>query len=143
MHTSRLGVVLALLYVYAFLLLAPNSLASATEKKRGAYHGTIATEYPAWFKDGFLNLREDIAEAKTSHKRVMLLFTQDNCPYCNALAERNLAQKEIEQRLRQRFEVIAINVWGDREVIGLDGARHTEKSFATPLKVQFPHALVL
>ena len=60
----------------------------------------------------------------------------------HALAERILAQKKIEKRLRQRFEVIAINVWGDREVIGLDGARHTEKSFATPLKVQFSPTLL-
>jgi thioredoxin-related protein len=139
MHASRLGLIFAL--ICAALLLAPNSWA-APEKKRGVYHGAMATEYPAWFKDSFLNLRDDIAEAKAHNKRVMLMFTQDNCPYCNALVERNLAQKEIEQRLRERFDVIAMNVWGDREVIGLDGARHTEKSFANSLKVQFTPTLL-
>jgi len=72
----------------------------------------------------------------------MLFFTQDNCPYCNALVERNLAQKDIEQAMRERFEVIAINMWGDREVIGLDSAKHTEKSFAASLKVQFTPTLL-
>ena len=138
MPAPRLAVTFALLC--AFLLLAPLSLAA--EKKRGAYHGAVATEYPVWFKNSFLNLRDDIAEAQANHKRVMLLFTQDNCPYCNALVERNLAQKEIEQRLRERFDVIAINVWGDREIIGLDGTKHTEKSYATSLKVQFTPTLL-
>ncbi len=139
MHASRLGLIFAL--ICAALLLAPNSWA-ASEKKRGAYQGAMATEYPSWFKDSFLNLRDDIAEAKVHNKRVILMFTQDNCPYCNALVERNLAQKEIEQRLRERFDVIAMNVWGDREVIGLDSARHTEKSLATSLKVQFTPTLL-
>lgn len=139
MHTSRLGLIFAL--ICATLLLVPNSWA-APEKKRGAYQGGMATEYPAWFKDSFLNLRDDVAEAKAHNKRVMLMFTQDNCPYCNALVERNLAQKDIEQRLRERFDVIAINVWGDREVTGLDGARHTEKSYATSQKVQFTPTLL-
>ena len=139
MHTSRLNVLWVMFW--AAVLLTPD-LGMASEKKRGAYQGAIATEYPAWFKDSFLNLSDDIAEARTHNKRVMLMFTQDNCPYCNALVERNLAQKDIEQGLRERFDVIALNVWGDREVIGLDGARHTEKGYASLLKVQFTPTLL-
>lgn len=131
---------------FAALLLVSSFTATAAEpeskSKHGAFHGALPTEYPAWFKDSFLNLREDIAEAKANKKRVMVLFTQDGCPYCNALVERNLAQKAIEQRMRERFEVIAINLWGDREVIGLDGAKYTEKSFSTALKVQFTPTLL-
>ena len=114
----------------------------AAEAERGAFHGAIATEYPAWFKDSFLDLREDVAEAANRKKRVVLLMTQDNCPYCNALVERNLAQKDIEQYLRKHFDVIALNIWGDREVVGLDGAKRTEKGFAEALKVQFTPTLL-
>ena len=56
MHNARLQTMFMLLY--ATLLLTPYSLVSAAEKKRGAYQGAMATEYPAWFKDSFLNLRE-------------------------------------------------------------------------------------
>lgn len=138
MFNGRIKNILALSFTALLLV----SHAEAVDKKRGAYHGAMATEYPAWFKDSFLNLRDDIAEAKSQNKRVMVMFTQDNCPYCNALVERNLAQKDIEQSLRAGFDVIALNVWGDREVVGLDGARHTEKSFATSLKVQFTPTLL-
>lgn len=137
MHINRSISIAA--FFWAALLLIPQAWA---ETKRGAYRGAMATEYPAWFKDSFLNLREDVAEAKASNKRVMLLFTQDNCPYCNALVERNLAQKAIETRLRERFDVIAVNIWGDREIVGLDGVKHTEKSYAVAQKVQFTPTLL-
>lgn len=129
-------------WVMLCVLLILSEVGVASDKKRGAYHGAMATDYPSWFKDSFLDLREDIAEASTHRKRVMLMFTQDNCPYCNALVERNLSQKDIEKRLRERFDVIAVNIWGDREVSGLDGVKHTEKSYALSQKVQFTPTLL-
>ncbi|MEW5892556.1 MAG: thioredoxin fold domain-containing protein [Pseudomonadota bacterium] len=113
------------------------TLAAEPGPKRGQFYGAMATEYPAWFKESFLNLAEDIAEAKAAGKRLVILFHQDNCPYCNVLVERNLSQKAIESALRQRFDVVALNMWGDREITGLDGKAYTEKSFAAANKVQF------
>ena len=135
MQASRTNLIYAL--VYAMLLFASDIVSTQAEEKYGAFYGGIATEYPAWFKTSFLNLSDDIAEAKTHGKRVMLLFTQENCPYCNALVERNLAQKDIEDVMRKNFDVIAVNMWGDRELTGLDGKTYNEKSFAASQKVQF------
>lgn len=118
------------------------AIAADGHPAKGAYLGGRATEYPAWFKDSFLDLKADIAEAKRGNKRVVLLFTQDNCPYCNLLVERNLAQREIEATLKARFEVIALNLWGDREVTGLDGQTYTEKAFGAASKVQFTPTLL-
>ncbi len=133
-------------YLPALLaLLAAFSLHAAepaTVVKMGTYYGAQATEYPAWFKDSFLHLREDIAEAQKNGKRVLLMFTQDNCPYCSALVERNLSQREIESTLKEKFDVIAINIWGDREVVGLDGKPYTEKSYSASLKIQFTPSLL-
>lgn len=113
-----------------------------TDQKQGAYYGGMATEYPAWFKVSFLDLREDVSEAAKSGKRVMLMFTQDNCPYCNQLVEHNLSQRSIEDTLRKKFDVIALNMWGDREITGLDGKVYTEKSYSAALKVQFTPTLM-
>lgn len=110
--------------------------------KPGAYYGGKATEYPAWFKNSFLDLREDIREAEKAGKRVVLMFTQDNCPYCNLLVERNLSQRGIADTLKTKFDVIAINMWGDREVTGLDGKVYTEKNYSAALKVQFTPTLM-
>lgn len=116
--------------------------AAEAAHRHGAYYGGKATEYPAWFKESFLDLKEDIREAEKSGKRVLLLFTQDNCPYCNQLVERNLAQRSIEESLKKHFDVIALNMWGDREVTGLDGKAYTEKTFAAAQKVQFTPTLM-
>ncbi len=85
---------------------------------------------PDWFKLSFLDIREDIAEAAAENKRVMLYFYQDGCPYCERLVKENMSQQDIVDSLQNKFDVIAINMWGDREVIGLDGKETTEKAFA-------------
>lgn len=115
---------------------------AAPPHEKGAYLGARSTEYPDWFKDSFLDLREDIAEAGARGRRVMMIFTQDNCPYCNLLVERNLSQRDIVETLKTRFDVIALNLWGDRELKGLDGTQYTEKSFGAALKVQFTPAIL-
>ncbi len=130
----------AFLFLFAaFPLYAAEPSAA---QKQGAYYGGKATEYPAWFKESFLDLREDVREAEKANKRVVLMFTQDNCPYCNLLVERNLSQRGIVDTLKTKFDVIAINMWGDREVTGLDGKTYTEKTFAAALKVQFTPTLM-
>jgi len=126
-----------------FLLLSCFSLpfigyAAETEvKQEGKFLGARPTEYPKWFKESFLDFNEDIADAKAAGKRLMVLFHQDGCPYCNALVERNLSQKEIETAVRKNFDVVALNMWGDREIATIGGQKYTEKSFAVALKVQF------
>ncbi len=140
-----------LLMFLALLLAAPwppGALADggkagvSGEHARGAFFGARETVYPDWFKDSFLDFQEDIQEAAENGKRVLLLFHQDNCPYCNALIEKNLAQKDIESLLKRRFDVIALNMWGDREVVPIGGQTLTEKQFAKALKVQFTPTLI-
>jgi len=120
--------------VFLFLLTAQ---VSAAVSKKGEFKGAMQTEYPSWFKEGFLEFNEDIKEAAKENKRLMLVFSQPGCPYCNALVERNLSQKNIEQKVRTNFDSIAINMWGDREVTFTDGKQYTEKTISKKLKVQF------
>ncbi len=98
-------------------------------------------EKPAWFKDSFLDIRDDINEAAESDKRVLLYFYQDGCPYCERLVKENMAQQKIVESLKKNFDVIAINMWGDREVVGLDGKETTEKNFALTNKIMFTPTL--
>lgn len=122
------------------LLLLPQSVMSA--EKKAEFFGGINTEYPAWFKESFLDLREDLAEAKDAGKRLVIFFHQDGCPYCNALVERNFAQKDIAEKAQKNFDIITINMWGDRPITYLDGKEYTEKTFAEKLKVQFTPTVI-
>lgn len=97
---------------------------------------------PAWFANSFLDIREDVEEAASAGKRVILYFYQDGCPYCKKLLDTNFALRETENRTRKHYEVIAINMWGDREVTGFDAGVTTEKEFAKSLRVMFTPTLL-
>ena len=97
---------------------------------------------PEWFANSFLDIREDVAEAQAHGKRVLLYFYQDGCPYCKKLLDTNFALADTEQRTRDNFDVIAINMWGDREVTDLAGMHTTEKEFAKQLRVMFTPTLL-
>lgn len=99
-------------------------------------------EHPAWFRNSFLDLRDDVREAAAHKRRVLLYFYQDGCPYCKKLLQDNFGQRAIADKTRQYFDVIALNLWGDREVTGLDGKIVTEKEFARQLRVMFTPTLL-
>ena len=91
-----------------------ETVSSASETSLGTFSGAKPTEYPPWFKESFLEFADDIDEVAEQGKRVLLLFHQDGCPYCNLLVERNLSQKDIVDFMQTNFSVIALNMWGDR-----------------------------
>jgi thioredoxin-related protein len=97
---------------------------------------------PDWFKQSFLDIREDISEAAEQDKRVLLYFYQDGCPYCKKLLETNFSLREISEKTRTAMDVIAINMWGDREVTDLSGNSVSEKQFAENLQVMFTPTLL-
>ncbi len=129
------------LLVFGLML---TEMPSAAEDELGAsmvnpgYH-----EHPSWFKQSFLDIRDDVAEAAEEGKRVLLYFYQDGCPYCKKLLETNFSLRDITERTQSYFDVIAINMWGDREVTDFAGVNISEKQFATDLKVMFTPTMLL
>jgi len=133
----RMGKLLSLFLLFCTAIFFAPLHANEPASNRGEFLGAMDTVYPDWFKVSFMELEEDVAEAAAEGKRLMLLFHQDGCPYCNAFVERNLAQKDIEETLQSKFDVIEFNMWGDREVVSVKGKTYTEKEFAKALTVQF------
>jgi thioredoxin-related protein len=100
-------------------------------------------EKPDWFKQSFLDIREDMQEATEEGRRLLLYFYQDGCPYCQKLLDVNFSQRDIATKTQKYFDVVAINLWGDREVYDLMGEATTEKQFAEALKVMFTPTMLL
>ena len=101
-----------------FLFVAIPLYAAEPAQKHGAYYGGKATEYPSWFKESFLELREDIREAEKANKRVVIMFTQDNCPYCNLLVERRLHARRQHHPASQRLRAAGAHAGGARLGVG-------------------------
>ena len=51
----------------------------------------VSVEYPSWFKPSFMDLRDDLADARYSGKMgLMLFFGSDGCAYCRAFFKHTL-----------------------------------------------------
>ncbi|MEZ5534602.1 MAG: thioredoxin fold domain-containing protein [Thiolinea sp.] len=129
-------------YILSFILLMLTSFAWAAEPaaESSLNEGLVNPGYeekPDWFKESFLDIREDVSEATEADKRVILYFYQDGCPYCAKLLRDNFGDQAIADKTQQNFDVIAINMWGDRSVTDFGGGETTEKDFAADLKVQY------
>lgn len=95
-----------------------------------------------WFSLSFLNLKEDFAEARAAGKRFAVLFEQRGCPYCVKMHTEVLAQKYINDYVRENFTVVQLDLWGAREVIDFDGAVLTEQKLAERWGVIFTPTIV-
>jgi thioredoxin-related protein len=115
---------------------------SRASEELGAFLGAMDTEHPGWFKESFLDFEEDIDEAAAEGRRLVLYFWQTGCPYCNALIEHNFAQRDITSAMQAHFDLVAVNMWGDREVVQVGGRTFTEKTLAAALQVHYTPTLL-
>lgn len=98
---------------------------------------------PDWFSQSFLDLPEDVAEASAEHKQLMLYFYQDGCPYCAKLLRDIFYEPTIAQQIQTQFNVIALNIWGDRAVTDLQQQITTEKVLARDWQVQYTPTIIM
>ncbi|NQV98528.1 MAG: thioredoxin fold domain-containing protein [Rhodospirillales bacterium] len=94
-----------------------------------------------WFLDSFLDLRDDITESAAAGKQLVILWEQRGCPYCKETHMVNLRIPEIVDYIKAHFNVVQLNLWGDREVTDVDGEVTTEKKLARKYRVQFTPTL--
>ena len=59
------------------------------------------------------------------------------CPYCRETHLINFAKPEIENYIKERFEILQLNIIGSREVTDFDGEKLSEKAFAQKYGVRF------
>ena len=108
----------------------------------GEFKGAKDATHPAWFKESFLDLEEDIAEASENNKRLVIYFWQPGCPYCDQLWSDNFADQKVVDEFRENFDIVALNMWGDREIVSVGGNSYSEKSFAEALSIKYTPTLL-
>jgi thioredoxin-related protein len=135
--TRRLILTRSIPFICVHLWLACFSFAA-----QAAEPSPHAIDLPKWFSLSLLDFREDVKEAAAQGKRVAVYFGQDGCPYCKRLMDANFSQRDIVEATRKRFNVVALNLWGDRETKWIDGEARTEKALGAMLRVQFTPTLL-
>jgi len=129
---------LGLLVISAFIIFAVAEPAPANSKKLPKpVVGEDGLHKQEWFHDSFLDLKEDLAEAKASGKRLVIFWEQKGCPYCKRTHEVNLRIPKIVKFITDNFVVIQMNLWGDKEVTDFNGEVTTEKKLSQKWAVRF------
>lgn len=103
----------------------------------GKVTGGVMSQHPEWFKESFLDIGEDVEEAAEEGKHVILFMHLNGCPYCNKMSEENFKHSPDTEYIQEHFDVIAINIKGDREVAFNEEVTVTEKALADLVKVNY------
>ncbi len=103
----------------------------------GTVTGGKVSEHPDWFKESFLDIADDVDEAAESGRHVMLFMHLNGCPYCYKTIEENIKNSPYTDFIKENFDVIAINIQGDREIAFNAEVTLKEKELAEMLKVRF------
>jgi len=74
----------------------------------------VSTQEPDWFKQSFLDLGEDLAEARAAGKQgLTIVFHSEACAYCKAFVDVSLRDPEIAARVRRHFSALYLDLFAD------------------------------
>jgi thioredoxin-related protein len=100
-------------------------------------------EYPEWFAQSFYDLPGDIDDAVARGKRgIALFFSAETCLHCVAMARSTFQDPQVVRRLSGQFDVIAVDVFSDVEMIGLDGETHRARELSEHERATFTPTLL-
>lgn len=97
---------------------------------------------PTWLRETFKDLREDLAEANSEGKRLLITIEQRGCIYCTKMHEEVFPLPIIDKLIRDHYFVVQINLFGDVEVTDFDGTVLSEKEMAMRWGVMFTPTLI-
>ena len=140
------------LYLALLLIYAATGGAIAAQEDANFEHDAYEFEdkplkrelhLPEWFKLSFLDLPDDLATSVREGKDGLIVyFGQKHCAYCKALLEVNWGKPDIIEYTRTHFDVVAIDIWGDRDVTSMAGETLSEKDYAAQQKTNFTPSLL-
>lgn len=127
--------------VFIALTLMAYLIGSQVVAQTGVVKGGANYSMLPWFKASFLELAEDVDEAKELNKHVLLFFHLDGCPYCEKMVQ-DFDKPFLKDSIQKNFDVIAINILGGLEVAIDEDQTLTEKALASKIGVQYTPTVV-
>jgi len=90
-----------------------------------------------WYLESLLELADDLQDAAKAGKRLAVVWELRGCPYCKEMHLVNFARPDIVDYVRTHFDILQLNIRGDRTVTDFDGAQLTERNLAAKYQVRF------
>ncbi len=114
---------------------------SSLGARAAAVLGDDGIYHQPWFLESFLELADDAEAAAAKGKRFAIMWELRGCPYCRDTHLINFAKPEIESFVKERFDILQLNLLGSREVLDFDGEKLAEKKLAQKYGVRFTPTL--
>lgn len=90
-----------------------------------------------WMQTTFKDMAEDLDSAAGEGKRLMIIFEQRGCIYCEKMHQEVFSDPEVAEYISENFYVVQMNLFGDEEVTDFDGEALPEKEMAVRWGVVF------
>lgn len=116
---------------------ASINAAQADSELTASVMGDDGLHKPDWFSLTFKDVAEDLADASAENKRLVIVFEQPGCIYCQKMHETVLADPEVIAYIKKHYNIVQYNLFGDEEVLDLDGETLTEKTAANKWGIMF------
>ncbi len=97
---------------------------------------------PDWLRDTFKDLREDLAEANSEGKRLMILIEQRGCIYCERMHRDVFPLPVIDSYIRENFFVVQIDLYGASELTDFDGQVLSQRDAARKWGMMFTPSIL-
>ena len=105
------------------------------------YMGPVETEdgmyTESWFLQSFMDLADDLDEAKAQGKRFSIMWEVKGCPYCRETHFVNFAEEETRHFIRENFVILQLNIQGSRAVTDFDGEEMEERELARKYGIRY------
>lgn len=137
----RAGPVKALAFV---VFLAAGSVAAVMSARavEPPVLGDDGLYHHSWFLNSFLDLADDLDVSAEEGKRLVVMIEQKGCGYCKKVQTELLTDPKINAYVRKHYNIVQLNMWGDREVTDFDGEALPEKQLARKWRVLFTPTIV-
>lgn len=102
----------------------------------------LTAQYPDWFLETFLDLNDDLKNARESGKKgLIVVFSTVGCSYCYKFANETLRDAEVVANLRRHFDAVALEIFSDDPAVTPWGEELPVKEFAKKIKADYTPAV--
>lgn len=83
------------------------------------------------------DFKAELDSAKQAGKQgVLLMFVQEDCPWCARMKSTILNQSEVQDYYKKNFMIFAVDIKGDTTLVDFQGVETTEKQFSEKNRVR-------
>jgi len=101
----------------------------------------FAFKLPVWFEQKNTDINTLIKKANKIHKKIILFFDLENCPWCEKMIKKNFSGGKLTQKTKKYFLVMHISNEGNR-IVKYKNFTGSESDFKDKMGVYFSPTMI-